>query len=88
VAIPRISVACWRPRDFRGRQSANRVSGLRHGTGTTDPNLLFISSHKLGPVAMDLNVGYTRRSGDGSVAPTSASVVGRRRSAVGWLDGC
>ena len=56
-------------------------------TGTTDINVLFISSHKLGPVAMDLNLGYTRRSGDGSVAPTSASVwtASFGGPAVGWL---
>jgi hypothetical protein len=39
------------------------------GTGTTDVSLLLISSHQLGPVAVDLNVGATRRSGDGSRAP-------------------
>lgn len=39
------------------------------GTGTTDFSLLLISSRQLGPVAIDLNVGETRRSGDGSVAP-------------------
>lgn len=44
------------------------------GTGTTDASLLLISSHDLGPVAMDLNVGYTRRSGDGSVAPRSSTL--------------
>jgi hypothetical protein len=43
------------------------------GTGTTDLNLLAISSHSFGPVALDLNAGYTRRSGDGSVVPTSAT---------------
>jgi hypothetical protein len=44
------------------------------GTGTTDLNVVLISSHKLGPVAMDLNIGYTRRSGDGTVAPRDADV--------------
>jgi hypothetical protein len=39
------------------------------GTGTTDFSLLIISSRQLGPVAMDLNVGETRRSGDGTRAP-------------------
>jgi hypothetical protein len=42
------------------------------GTGTTDFSLLLISSHQIGPVAMDLNVGQTRRSGDGSRAPITA----------------
>jgi hypothetical protein len=60
------------------------------GTGTTDLNLLFISSHKLGPVAMDLNVGYTSRGGDGTFVPRYSSVwtasfggpaVGR----LGWV---
>jgi hypothetical protein len=44
------------------------------GTGTTDASLLLISSHALGPVAMDLNAGITRRSGDGSEAPKTATV--------------
>jgi hypothetical protein len=44
------------------------------GTGTTDLSLLFISSHRLGPVAMDLNAGATRRSGDGTAAPTTATI--------------
>lgn len=44
------------------------------GTGTTDFSLLLISSHELGPVAMDLNLGATRRSGDGSRAPKAAGV--------------
>ncbi len=44
------------------------------GTGTTDFSLLLISSHHLGPVAMDLNVGQTRRTGDGTSAPKTAGV--------------
>ena len=44
------------------------------GTGTTDFSLLFISSHRFGPVAMDLNAGATRRSGDGTSAPTTATI--------------
>jgi len=44
------------------------------GTGTTDLSLLFISSHRFGPVAMDLNAGATRRSGDGTKAPTTATI--------------
>jgi outer membrane putative beta-barrel porin/alpha-amylase len=44
------------------------------GTGTTDVSLLFISSHQFGPVAMDLNAGQTRRSGDGSRAPVTAHI--------------
>jgi hypothetical protein len=45
-----------------------------HGTGTTDVSLLLISSHQIGPVSVDLNAGYTRRSGDGSRAPRNATV--------------
>lgn len=44
------------------------------GTGTTDVSLLLISSHQLGAVAMDLNVGVTRRGGDGRNVPRTASV--------------
>lgn len=50
--------------------SASRGSG----TGTTDASLLFISSRDVGPVHVDLNAGYTRRSGDGSQAPRDATV--------------
>ncbi len=60
------------------------------GTGTTDVGLLLISSHKLGAVAMDLNVGYTRRGGDGTVAPRNAtlwtaSFGGPARGSLGWV---
>ena len=44
------------------------------GTGTTDFSLLLISSRQLGSVAMDLNVGATRRSGNGSSAPINATI--------------
>jgi hypothetical protein len=44
------------------------------GTGTTDLNVLLISSRSIGPVSIDINVGYTRRSGDGSNAPTGATM--------------
>ncbi|MDP9204507.1 MAG: transporter [Gemmatimonadota bacterium] len=44
------------------------------GTGTTDFTLLLVSSRELGPVAVDLNAGLTRRSGDGSRAPTTAQI--------------
>jgi Putative MetA-pathway of phenol degradation len=47
---------------------------LGTGTGTTDASLLLISSHDLGPVELDINVGYTRRSGDGTAAPRNATV--------------
>jgi len=51
------------------------------GTGTTDFSLLLISSHKFGPVDLDINGGYTRRSGDGSTAPRNAEVW---TAAFGW----
>jgi hypothetical protein len=41
------------------------------GTGTTDASLLLVSSRTIGPVALDLNVGYTRRSGGGTVVPAN-----------------
>jgi hypothetical protein len=44
------------------------------GTGTTDFSLLLISSHQLGPVAMDLNVGQTRRGGNGTSTPKRAGI--------------
>jgi hypothetical protein len=52
--------------------------------------MLLISSHALGPVAMDLNAGYTRRSGDGEAAPRNATVWtasfgGPAGGALGWV---
>jgi hypothetical protein len=44
------------------------------GTGTTDGSLLLISSHDFSGVAMDINAGYTRRSGNGSQAPVNATL--------------
>ena len=63
------------------------------GTGTTDASLLLISSHDLGPVAMDINVGYTRRSGNGSGAPRNAtlwtlSFGGPIAGNLGWTGEC
>jgi hypothetical protein len=48
--------------------------GLGTGTGTTDLNLLVISSRSIHKVELDLNVGYTRRSGTGLEAPTDATL--------------
>ena len=48
--------------------------GRGAGNGTYDFLLLLISSHQLGPVAIDLNAGLTRRSGDGTTAPKTASI--------------
>jgi len=44
------------------------------GTGTTDASLLLISSHEFGSVDMDINLGYTHRSGDGSNAPRNSEL--------------
>jgi hypothetical protein len=63
------------------------------GTGTTDGSFLLISSHDLGPVAMDINAGITRRSGDGSAAPRNASLWtfsfgGPAAGNLGWTLEC
>lgn len=63
---------------------------LGTGTDTTDAGLLLISSHDLGPVALDINVGYTRRSGDGLTTPRNAalwtvSFGGPAAGDVGWV---
>jgi len=63
------------------------------GTGTTDMSLFFISSHDLGPVAMDINFGVTRRSGDGTTVPTAAtlwtvSFGGPIAGSLGWTGEC
>jgi hypothetical protein len=63
------------------------------GTGTTDVSLLLISSHMLGDVAMDLNISYTRHSGDGIDVPRSstlwtASFGGPFTSTFGWVAEC
>ena len=44
------------------------------GTGTVDGNMLLISSNELGSVELDINLGYTRRSGNGTTAPQSATL--------------
>lgn len=59
------------------------------GTGTTDGSLLVISSQEFGPVSVDLNLGGTLRSGDGSASPVRASLwtaaVGLPvRGTLGW----
>jgi hypothetical protein len=44
------------------------------GSGEAGVNLLAISSRTLGPVALDLNVGYARRGGDGTAAPRTSTL--------------
>jgi hypothetical protein len=63
------------------------------GSGTTDVSVLAISSHKLGEIAVDINVGYTRRGGDGSTVPKNAtqwtfSTGGPFSGAFGWVAEC
>jgi hypothetical protein len=69
--------------------SLKLATGGARGTGTTDVGLLLIDSRTLGPASLDLNVGLTRRSGDGSRAPRSATLwTGALgiplRDPVGW----
>ncbi len=68
--------------------SGSTTSGT--GTGTTDIGLLLISSHALGDVAMDLNIGYTHRGGNGALAPRNASLWtmsfgGTAAGRIGWV---
>jgi len=61
------------------------------GTGTTDVSLLLISSHDFGGLSLDVNAGYTARSGNGSIAPKSAAVwaaafAGPITSRLGWTS--
>ncbi len=60
------------------------------GSGKAALNLLAISSHKLGPLALDINAGYTRLGGESESAPrdstmwtvsTGFPIVGR----IGWV---
>ncbi len=44
-------------------------------TGTTDVSLLAISSRPIGSGELDLNAGYTRRSGNGTTAPIDATLL-------------
>ena len=54
--------------------SIKLATGGSRGTGTTDASLLLIDSRTIGPVSLDLNAGLTRRSGDGTKAPRSATL--------------
>lgn len=80
--------------DFALLPAIKFATGSRSaGSGTTDLSLLAISSHDLGPVSMDVNVGYTHRTGDGSRAPTSAtlwtfSFGGPIAGVFGWTAEC
>jgi hypothetical protein len=63
------------------------------GTTTTDASVLLISSHDFGNVAMDVNAGYTHRSGNGQTVPPNAtlwtvSFGGPFAGPVGWVAEC
>jgi hypothetical protein len=79
--------------DFAFQPSLKLPSGSAlhgTGTGTTDVGLLLISSHDFGEYALDINAGYTRRSGDGTQAPRDATLWtvsggGPVYGALGWV---
>lgn len=63
------------------------------GTTTTDASFFLISSHDLAGVAIDINAGYTHRSGNGQSVPTNAtlwtvSFGGAFGGPVGWVAEC
>ncbi len=62
--------------DLSVQGSIKFATGSRDvGTGTTDLSLLLISSRPIGAAELDLNAGYTHRSGDGVLIPTSATLL-------------
>ena len=68
-------------------------SGGARGTGTTDVSVLLINSRVIGPVGLDLNIGATWRSGDGTQAPRTSSLWAAAagipiRGAFGWALEC
>lgn len=79
--------------DFAIQPSIKAPTGsLPNGTGTstTDVSFLFISSHDLHGIAMDLNAGITLRSGDTDAAPSTAyvwtaSFGGTAHDNIGWV---
>ena len=68
--------------------SADTVAGT--GTGTTDVGLLLISSRSYGRFSLDLNAGETWRSGAGTAAPRTATLLtvsGGADLGRGWAFG-
>ena len=62
--------------DFSVQASVKFPSGAKGvTTSTSDYSVLLISSRMLGQAELDLNASYTRRSGDGSVAPVNSTLV-------------
>jgi hypothetical protein len=80
--------------DFAVQPMFKLPSGLvssGSGSGTTDGSLLLISSRAFGPVSMDVNYGFTWRTGDGVNAPRRASVWaiaagGPVHGSLGWTS--
>jgi hypothetical protein len=54
--------------------SVKFATGGVRGSGTTDVSVLLINSRTFGPVGVDLNVGMTWRSGDGSQSPRTSTL--------------
>jgi hypothetical protein len=62
--------------DFSMQGSIKFATGSHEiSTQTTDVSLLLISSRPIGSAELDLNAGYTRRSGDGTNAPVNATLL-------------
>ncbi len=60
------------------------------GSSTTDVGMMLIASNSFGPVAVDVNVSYTRRGGDGSTVSRDATLWalaagGPVTGSVGWV---
>lgn len=54
--------------------SVTFATGGDRGTHRTAAGLLLIDSRTIGPVSLDLNVGLTRHTGDGSMIPQSSTL--------------
>ncbi len=62
--------------DFSVQGTLKLATGARGvGTGTTDVSLLLISSRQIRSAELDLNAGYTHRSGDGTSAPVNSTLA-------------
>ncbi|GJG85780.1 hypothetical protein tb265_09610 [Gemmatimonadetes bacterium T265] len=86
----------WRVSEDRPRlqdvallPSIKFATGGARGTGTTDASLLLINSRTLGPASLDLNLGATWRTGDGTRAPRTSTLWAAAagipvRGGLGW----
>lgn len=61
-------------KDFAIQPIIKWPTGGDRSTNTTDASVLLIDSRTVGPVAIDLNAGITRRSGDGTDAPKTSTL--------------